>query len=402
MRSCVVASLLTVVCCLAPEQAFAKPKATTFEKLIENSATIAVVKFAGDDPDPKKGAVDLQFLEILRGDFKPGKHRISFEDLPRFANKGKEFVVFLDKGKVWRFVAHPLNGKKLDQDLLQLDGFYDYNAYFVSPALVTLDQLQKYLKNKKLVYRFRGEVFFPEAKQAAWKAGSLTIKGTYDAVTEVAKVEGLPDLKGIVRQPKVYMFDARGERPRFDLEYSRQNHRLLTLMGKTDGVDPKTGDILVRFAVLAPEVLTQKAFEEYLADPKSSGPYYKFKLVCKRATDVAFPEVLYFYEQKSTKRYYQDTVLEGYGKTPPVNVGSSYDGKVLRMEMKTETGAILALVFNIEGQEANDNAFHWTFQRLLPYSIYRTATATGSIEINGQTMATFTATLDSVGVNREK
>jgi hypothetical protein len=83
-------------------------------------------------------------------------------------------------------------------------------------------------------------------------------------------------------------------------------------------------------------------------------------------------------------------------------MSSSYDGKVLRIEMKTETGAILALVFNIELQKDNDNVFQGSFQRLLPYSIYRTTTATGSIEINGRTMATFTATLDSVGVNREK
>jgi hypothetical protein len=83
-------------------------------------------------------------------------------------------------------------------------------------------------------------------------------------------------------------------------------------------------------------------------------------------------------------------------------MSSFYDGHVLRMEMKTDKGAILTLAFNIEGQEANDKVFDWTFQRLLPYSIYRTTTATGSIEMDGRKVATFTATLDSVGVNREK
>jgi len=255
IRICAVAGVLAVVLCLTSEPAWAKPKSTTFEKLIEGSVTIAVAKFADAGPDRNKLVVNLDFLRILKGDMKPGKHRIAFEDHPWFANKGDVFVVFLDADKIWRFVAHPLNGKKLEEDLLQLDGFYDYNAYYVNPALVTLDQLQSYLKDKKLAYRFRGQVYFPDAKQAAWKAGSLTIKGTYDAVTNVGKVEGLPESKGFVGQPKVYMVHGRhGERPRFDLEYSRANNRLLTLMGKADGVDPKTGDILVRFAVLAPEV----------------------------------------------------------------------------------------------------------------------------------------------------
>lgn len=156
---------------------------------------------------------------------------------------------------------------------------------------------------------------------------------------------------------------------------------------------------MIRFAVEAPEVLTQKSFEEYLANPKSSGPYYKFKLACKRTTDEAFPDVLFFYEQKSTENYYQDTVLEGYGKTPPANTSGSSDGKALRMNMKTDSGAILTLVFNIERLESRDDVFEWTFQRDLPYLIYRTTTATGFIEIDSRKVANFTVTLDSMGMN---
>ncbi len=125
MRFCSAACLLSIMCVFAPEQAWAKPKSTTFEEVIESSAIIAVAKFADKDPDFTKDALDLQILQNIKGDLKLGKHRISFEDKPRFANKGDTFIVFLDAGKAWRFVAHPLNGNKLEQDLLQIVGFFD-------------------------------------------------------------------------------------------------------------------------------------------------------------------------------------------------------------------------------------------------------------------------------------
>lgn len=244
MRFWLVASLFSIVIIFSPEHAWAKPIETTFEEVLKTSDTIAVAKFADKAPDLGNNAVDLQILQTIKGDLKPGKHSIAFHDHPRFANKGGSFIVFLDAGKVWRVVAHPLNGKELEEDLLQLDGFYDYNAYFVSPALVTLDQLRKYLKDKTLVYHFKGEVYFPEEKQVAWKAGSIKIKGTYDAVNEVAHVEGLPNLKGFDPQPTIFISSGTGHgRPSFHLEYSRNLKRLLVLTGKVDSIDPKTGEI---------------------------------------------------------------------------------------------------------------------------------------------------------------
>lgn len=242
MRPCFLALLLSIVSMTSPVQAWTKPKHATPKEVVERSATIAVAKFAEKNPNFAKRNQDLEILQILKGDLKTGKHRVPCEDQPRFANKVETFIVFLDKAKVWRFVADPLNGKKLEDDLLVMDGFYDLNAYVVSPGLVTLEQLQKYLKDKTLNYRFRGAVYFPEAKEVAWKPGSLKIKGTYDAVTEVAQVEGLPELKGIVAQPEVYMSHWRNdETPSLHLQYSRSTSRALILMGKVDGIDRKTG-----------------------------------------------------------------------------------------------------------------------------------------------------------------
>ena len=85
--------------------------------------------------------------------------------------------------------------------------------------------------------------------------------------------------------------------------------------------------------------------------------------------------------------------------------GLFFDGKTLRMTMKTETGKDLILAFNIPEQKADDGLFAWAFQTMLPYTILHTTSVTGSIRVvegdTERTVATFTATLDSIGLNRD-
>ena len=65
--------------------------------------------------------------------------------------------------------------------------------------------------------------------------------------------------------------------------------RPLSLVGKVDGVDPKTGEMLVRFAVRTPQVLTRKAFEDYLADPKIAGPFTSSSWLARPPRTAPFP-----------------------------------------------------------------------------------------------------------------
>jgi hypothetical protein len=202
---------------LCPETAWAKPKHATFEKLVEDSATIVVARFLGDKPDEKNLSIQVEVTQVLKGDLKPGKHHFAFKDQPHFGAQGDEFVAFLDKDRVWRFMASPLKGENtVSQGVLQITGFYDFNAYWVIPGLVTLDQLKTYLKDGSLVYRFRGEVYFPEPGKLEWKAGSLVISGTYDVIGNKVNINGFPNLKGFPAQPVVYIH-SRHEESNLDL-----------------------------------------------------------------------------------------------------------------------------------------------------------------------------------------
>ena len=391
-RAFLLVGLLCGFSFIFPETAWAKPKHATFEEMIEKSDTIVVARFLGEQPDKTKHTIQVAVIQALKGDLKPGNHQFPYEDRPHFDDKGEEFVAFLDKDGVWRFMASALriDEIRVDQGLLRLSGFYDKNAYLVTPGLITLDQLKTYLKEGSLVYRFRGDIYFPEPAKANWKPGSLVISGTYDAINEKVNVKGLPNLKGFPAQPDVFI-NHYGD-SNLELSYSRLLYRPLELIGKVQGLDKKTGEMKVRFAVTTPDVLTQRAFEDYLADASRGTCYYKFKLACDPARDSIIPKIVFVTSGKRTDHEWDSIDIEGIGKSSLHVFGTSYNGPnsssvsfrigypaisllpqtmidegskrdwVLRMNLKTEAGDYLTIGFQIGERTQDDNGFFLDFQ----------------------------------------
>src|SRR5580704_597271 len=106
---------------VAASPAYAKSGSISFKDAIDFSETIAIVKlvelpkenaFAGPLPS-KKATLDV--LQVLKGTLKLGKQQVGFADYP--GRTPGEFIVFLDKDRVWRFAAKPLTGGKAASDL---------------------------------------------------------------------------------------------------------------------------------------------------------------------------------------------------------------------------------------------------------------------------------------------
>ncbi len=179
------------------------PMHTTFEDMVKNSPTIAVAKLL-DVPDREHHTTVLEIRQVLKGTLKPGKHKVSFADFPELGSQDREFVAFLDEKLIWRFVAEPLDSRQpLDKAVLAVKGFYDWNAHWVFPGLVTLAQLKSYIKDRSIVYRFRGPIYFPQLGKTEWKASSLSISGSYDVTNKKVTVEGLPQNERFPAQPEV-------------------------------------------------------------------------------------------------------------------------------------------------------------------------------------------------------
>jgi hypothetical protein len=402
---------------LAAPPVWAKPKHTPFKEVMAQSDSIVVAKLKGE-PDGKTRKARLDILQVLKGNLKPGHWEVSFSDFPH--GGPEEFIAFLDKDAVWRFTARPLAGKQVADDVLLVSGFYDYNAHWVTPGLLTLEQLKGYLQNGSLTYKFEGDIFFPQPGKTDWKAGTLRITGSYDAVTKKTDVSGFPALKGLPAQPEVVSLHHYEDDARLDLAYSRSGYRPLHVLGKVSKLDAKTGTLVVRFAVSEPDVLTQKALEDYLADDAKGPTYYTFKLTCAATKEHPQPRVLTY---QVGKRFGPDEV-SGWDKAPLKVISTSYNGPtvrsgsatralpakvdkdlfaedwVLRVVAETDAHEFLVLAFDLGEPKTGKDMFRWTFQNDLLYALYNNPVG-GKLQLHDgktlQTLTTFTATLDSTG-----
>jgi hypothetical protein len=407
--------LLIGLLLLYPAPALAAPMFTSFRDAVSKSEWIVVAKLA-EKVNHESHKVKLDVVRALKGKLEPGVHEVKFEDVP--GGGPGELIAFLDKDRVWRFVAVPLYAKKVDQDILEIQGFYDSNAHFVYPGLLTVEQLQTYLKNGSLVYRFGGPICFPQAGKLPWKPGTLQITGSYDAIKEKAMVTGLPDLKDFPAQPEVFIQDTWND-AHIGLAYRHDNNRPLRLMGKLEAVDPKSGEMRVRFAVSAPEILTEKSLRDYLADGRRGPCCYTFRLTGAPTKEEPKGRELTLTlggELGATGR------IAGWGEKPIPITGTSFRSPtersgsasdelpkkvakdliakdwVLQMIAPTDSGEYLVLSFDLGKPKPNPDGFSWPFQNKLLYALH-TSPVCGTLQLHDgeklSTVTTVTVSLDS-------
>ena len=363
----------------------------------------------------------------------PGRQTVKFE----YANSpvepnSSEVIVFLNEDKSWEFVAEPLHDRKeVAGSVLAMRGFFDFNAHFVGPGLITLDMLKKYLKDQVLEYRFRGQVYFPLQVKTEWAASTVTIQGTYDVVKEISDVRGLPDLKGFPEQPDVHVMSIYS-RGNLDLIYSRSLKRQLEIMGLPQGVDPKTGEIIVHFAIKAPEFLSESALRDYLSDESKGGYWSSFKLPVVNE-GVEKDRILYLDLGKSTATKWDTMKLVGWDKEPieileiarcgpgdnSSRGGQFYSGPsimprivqkeldlhdgVFRLVTKAASGEFVMIAIEYEGPREPAGPFVWSFQEVLPNLLYTRKTKGKVFVTEGQilkSVGTFTPVFEKMGFNK--
>jgi hypothetical protein len=343
----------------------AAPKLTAFKDVMAQSTTIAVARYVGDPPARGKAKVcALELLDVLKGDIQPGRLNVTFEDTPYVAADFPEFVAFLDKDCVWRFVAVPTaKGGKVAESVLELHGFYDRNAHHVTPGLVTRKLLETYIKDGTLVYLFRGPLYFPVKGEVSWKASPIEVEGGYDPLQKSGRVKGLPPMKGL---PAVPAFEFLGETaPCVDLEYTGQNRRL-HLKGDVAGLDRKNDAIRLKWYATAPDFLTQKDFESYLDDPAKVDAQYRVTLNFRPINDKEKPKVLTLNlgESGNTGR------LEGWTDKPLAASGCSWTDKWIDYAFKLPTGEELVVHLDYLPRPAGAEVMTWTFQNGLLYRLH--------------------------------
>jgi hypothetical protein len=312
-----LARLAFMACCIlaaCSSRSSAEPMSIGFTKMVDGAEVIAVARLAGKwDPGewkvsgPHGGTLELEFTKVLKGDLKPGKYRVCYDDLPHVSKDG-EFVAFFGKGLCWRFAAHPISpANSVADGLLRVQGFYDWNGYYVFPGLVTLRQIETFLRDRTLVYTIAGPLYCPRRGQAEWESSPLRIEVLYDARTGKATAEGLPELKGFPAHPAVSVGSPWANQGVL-VAYSRGTETPLVLHGHAESVDPVTGVMRAKFVVAEPLVLTREDFESYVSDPQKGSSSYTVIVTCTPFGDEQQPRVL-----KLTMGKVVGRDLEGWG-----------------------------------------------------------------------------------------
>jgi hypothetical protein len=307
---------------------------------------------------------------------------------------------------VWRAAAVPLKGETVACAMLKVRSFSDEDAHIVSSGLVTEQMLKGYLKNGDLSYRFRGSIFFPQPGKTAWKAGSLTLTGSYDAAGDKVSVNGLPKPAGLVGQPDVYI--ALRDVPTIRLVYPRRDARMLEFTGDIEGVDAKTGELLVRFTVKSPEVLLEQALLDFLADENTTGAITTFKLTCTPVGGRVAPKALTFVIGRDVEKDWNTIQIDGWEKEPLAawETGSHETEKnyELRTTMKTGAGSFVRLTFEFDRAAFKDGFGWWPRNNLL--SALYTGKFKGSVYVSDgkefKKVATFTTAYGSTTFKRRE
>ena len=419
------ALLAVILFAVAAKPAVAKSEFVDLKYAVDQSDVIVVASLTDGSRETfaKSSRATLNVLDVLKGNIQVGQRRVSYTETS-YPGTG-EFIAFIDRAGNWIFTATPLSKSKVTSDVLIIHrgSSGQWRVDGVLPRLISLRQLDDYLKTGALRYTFRGPIWFPQPGQATWKASPLRIEWTYDAISESSQVNGLGKLAGFApEKPSVLIGRPGGgtglKQACVEFAYSRGIDRPLEMLGYVEGLDVQSGAMITRFAVTAPAVLTEATLRKYLANPSLGHCYNTYRLRCSPTEKRAkMPDLLLRMHED-----YSIGFLDGWGKTTLPIAHLEFNGPlsfmmsshetvpsyvqalfaqdwILRLAVPTTKGEYLILAFD-NGKPINPrDSFEWSMKDPLLYRLC-SAPLSGSLQMHDgkslRTIATFTVTLERV------
>jgi hypothetical protein len=243
-------AIALVALLLFVRHAEAKPMHLRLEDLRTQAKTVVVARY--------EGKLVLDVKRVITGNVRPGKLKVlASPDGQPDVPTGQDCVAFLDDKGRWRWAGRAVAGD-VESGLLQIQGFYDSNAYLVSPSVMTVVALERFLAGQPLTWTFRGKL--------QGTAFTIEVTSTHGGASSVT---GLPALAGF---PAPQVLVSAGFGPHVTIQVDRNLNRPLSISGRVDSVGTD-GTLATTFWLSEPSYLTQADFARYVADPKLGHPY---------------------------------------------------------------------------------------------------------------------------------
>lgn len=252
-----------------PSAAEAKPMTSNLSDILARSPTIVIATY---QPPPagseEKHHSLLQIERTIRGS-------VRSKDLIVYSHGGSpemgapiRLVAFLTAQDGWVAFARPLAGPSLEEGVLHLEGFYDFNAHYINPGLMTLEQLEALaLNGTPLTWTFRGKLLLPSP------AGLVPSTIEIVATAPQNLVSGMPPMAGFAAPDVSVPMSGRT----IYLDWDHTKGRQLILTGRLVGKLPD-GSIAVEFEMSRPHILDEQSFRQFLATPTRGSHSYVMEI----------------------------------------------------------------------------------------------------------------------------
>jgi hypothetical protein len=254
-----LAPLAVVALAVVSHSAVAEPMVTDLPTVRRDAATIVV----GTVTSVSSGTATLNVDAALRGTKPASAIKMGAPTARHEGLLGQRVVAFADANNELRWYGHTIAGPDLEHGVLLLAGFYDFNAHFVTPGMMTFPQLTGYLATGVFPSRtFVGTVGFPDGHGGIAPSSKHFV--VHVAGNGATKVTGFA-LSCLAPPTSLFGLDWGDFTLSFEDTCAKSGpSRSLRLSGATTGVDA-AGNITVLVSPAAP-ILTQSEYDTFAAD----------------------------------------------------------------------------------------------------------------------------------------
>jgi hypothetical protein len=270
MKSARTFFLTLGIFCL-PVFLFAHPMGISFDEMIHRCKKIVVAKFLHSYLNETSFSLQVEYA--LKGKSDEGRITVGRAyGKPRLF-EGDRFMAFINEKNELEWAGY---SDSLETDMIDLVGFYDFNAYDIWPSGITMVQLKEYLADGKFEGTVEGNLeFFNYKTQLSEKTETaFKISYTYFSEDSLTYKISSSGLKLVDFKPNPSMrFWGNG----VGLTYEENEVRPLEIDGYMDSVYADGKSCHAQFSVREPEDVDKESFDEYLAHPEYGPQYYELE-----------------------------------------------------------------------------------------------------------------------------
>jgi hypothetical protein len=259
----------------------AKPMHIYFHEMMAQSETIVGGIYLGHNGTTPYESNQFYFVvqKVYKGAVNNDTLELGLAHGAVHLKPGTTCIAFINGNNEFEWVGNLYNTQKItDNSILQVEGFYDWNAYLVSPSMISVGQLTNYIKTQTFSGNISGDVQFFSNDEKTMKDSPINISVDYHYkngnMNSQVKINGLPlnDFKNKANLSLPVWNEY------LSIEYESNLYRPLEFKGKIMQLHTNDSSWRAVFWLHEPEELTYGEFVDFIKNVGYGHPYYELNI----------------------------------------------------------------------------------------------------------------------------